>query len=81
VQQVAPAKPATAKKPVNPHKLEAAEKKVEQLGASLADIDRQLADPANYADAAKMGKLGGEREVLAQQLEQAEAAWMELLGD
>jgi ATP-binding cassette subfamily F protein 3 len=81
VQQVAPAKPATAKKPVNPHKLEAAEKKVEQLGASLADIDRQLADPANYVDAAKMGKLGGEREVLAQQLEQAEAAWMELLGD
>ena len=73
------AAPAPAKKPVNPHKLEAAEKKVEQLGASLADIDRQLADPANYADAAKMGRLGGEREVLAQQLEQAEAAWMELL--
>ncbi|WP_254573838.1 ABC-F family ATP-binding cassette domain-containing protein [Stenotrophomonas acidaminiphila] len=73
------AQPAPAKKPVNPHKLEAAEKKVEQLGAALADIDRQLADPANYADAAKMGRLGGEREVLAQQLEQAEAAWMELL--
>ncbi len=76
--QVAPA-PAAAKKPVNPHKLEAAEKKVEQLGASLADVDRQLADPANYADAAKMGRLGSEREVLAQQLEQAETAWMELL--
>ncbi|MFZ6695797.1 ABC-F family ATP-binding cassette domain-containing protein [Stenotrophomonas acidaminiphila] len=73
------AQPAPAKKPVNPHKLEAAEKKVEQLGAALADIDRQLADPANYADAAKMGRLGIEREVLAQQLEQAEAAWMELL--
>jgi len=73
------AAPVPSKKPVNPHKLEAAEKKVEQLGAALADIDRQLADPANYADAAKMGRLGGEREVLAQQLEQAEAAWMELL--
>ncbi|WHL19768.1 ABC-F family ATP-binding cassette domain-containing protein [Stenotrophomonas acidaminiphila] len=73
------AQPAPAKKPVNPHKLEAAEKKVEQLGAALADIDRQLADPANYADAAKMGRLGSEREALAQQLEQAEAAWMELL--
>jgi len=78
-QVAAPARPATAKKPVNPHKLEAAEKKVEQLGAALADIDRQLADPANYADAAKMTRLGGERDVLAQQLEQAEAAWMELL--
>ncbi|MQP75628.1 ATP-binding cassette domain-containing protein [Stenotrophomonas sp. MYb238] len=79
VQVAAPAGPAAAKKPVNPHKLEAAEKKVEQLGAALADIDRQLADPANYADAAKMTRLGGERDVLAQQLEQAEAAWMELL--
>ncbi len=78
---VAPAKPATTKKPVNPHKLEAAEKKVEQLGVALADIDGQLADPANYADAAKMTRLGGERDVLAQQLEQAEAAWMELLDD
>ncbi len=77
----APAKPATTKKPVNPHKLEAAEKKVEQLGVALADIDGQLADPANYADAAKMTRLGGERDVLAQQLEQAEAAWMELLDD
>ena len=75
----AAAPPVQAKKPVNPHKLEAAEKKVEQLGAALADIDRQLADPGNYADAAKMGRLGSEREVLAQQLEQAEAAWMELL--
>jgi len=78
---VAPAKPATTKKPVNPHKLEAAEKKVEQLGAALADIDGQLADPVNYADAAKMTKLGRERDVLVQQLEQAEAAWMELLDD
>ncbi|WP_182336574.1 ABC-F family ATP-binding cassette domain-containing protein [Stenotrophomonas acidaminiphila] len=73
------AQSAPAKKPVNPHKLEAAEKKVEQLGVALADIDRHLADPANYADAAKMTRLGGERDVLAQQLEQAEAAWMELL--
>ena len=81
VAQVAPAKQASNKKPVNPHKLEAAEKKVEQLGASLADVDAQLADSGNYADAAKMAKLGGEREVLAQQLEQAEATWMEMLED
>ncbi|WP_269791948.1 ATP-binding cassette domain-containing protein [Stenotrophomonas sp. Iso1] len=81
VQVVAPVKPASGKKPVNPHKLEAAEKKVEQLGASLADVDAQLADPANYADSGKMTRLGGERDVLAQQLEQAEAAWMEMLED
>ncbi|MGH8055272.1 MAG: ABC-F family ATP-binding cassette domain-containing protein [Stenotrophomonas sp.] len=81
VQVVAPVKPASGKKPVNPHKLEAAEKKVEQLGAALADIDSQLADPGNYADSVKMAKLGSEREVLAQQLEQAEATWMEMLED
>ena len=81
VQVVAPVKPPSGKKPVNPHKLDAAEKKVEQLGASLADVDAQLADPANYADSAKMTRLGGERDVLAQQLEQAEAAWMEMLED
>ncbi|MNM67979.1 putative ABC transporter ATP-binding protein YheS [compost metagenome] len=81
VQVVAPVKSPSGKKPVNPHKLDAAEKKVEQLGASLADVDAQLADPANYADSAKMTRLGGERDVLAQQLEQAEAAWMEMLED
>ena len=81
VAQVAAAKPVSNKKPINPHKLEAAEKKVEQLGASLAEVDAQLADSGNYADAAKMAKLGGEREVLAQQLEQAEATWMEMLED
>ena len=78
---MAPVKPTSSKKPINPHKLEAAEKKVEQLGASLAEVDAQLADSANYADAAKMARLGGEREVLAQQLEQAEATWMEMLED
>ncbi|WP_449467508.1 ABC-F family ATP-binding cassette domain-containing protein [Stenotrophomonas humi] len=81
VQVVAPVKPSSGKKPVNPHKLDAAEKKVEQLGASLAEVDAQLADPANYADSAKMTRLGGERDVLAQQLEQAEALWMEMLED
>ena len=75
----APAKPATAKKPANPHKLAAAEAKVTELTDALAALDAQLADPANYADAAKMARLGSERQVMAERLEQAEAAWMELL--
>ncbi|MCL7713345.1 ABC-F family ATP-binding cassette domain-containing protein [Stenotrophomonas mori] len=72
-------RPAAGRKPVNPHKLDAAEKQVEQLTAALAGVDRQLADPGNYADAARMTALGSERAALARQLEQAEAAWMALL--
>jgi ATP-binding cassette subfamily F protein 3 len=67
------------KKPVNPHKLAAAEAKVAELEGALAELDRQLADPANYADATRMAVIGRDRETTAAQLEKAEAAWMELL--
>ncbi|WCE02976.1 ATP-binding cassette domain-containing protein [Pseudoxanthomonas sp. JBR18] len=75
----APAKPAAAKKPVNPHKLAAAEERVDALGAALAELDRQLADPANYADSARMSAITRDREATAEQLANAEQAWMELL--
>ena len=75
----APAKPAGAKKPVNPHKLAAAEERVDALGAALAELDRQLADPANYADSARMSAITRDREATAEQLANAEQAWMELL--
>ena len=48
-------------------------------GDAGAWLAAQLADPANYADAAKMARLGSERQSLAEQLEQAESVWMELL--
>ncbi|WP_028920002.1 ABC-F family ATP-binding cassette domain-containing protein [Pseudoxanthomonas suwonensis] len=67
------------KRPPNPHKLAAAEAKVGELEAALAELDRQLADPANHADAARMATLGRDREALAARLEQAEAAWLELM--
>ncbi len=67
------------KKAPNPHKLAAAEGKVAELEAVLADLDRQLADPSNYADSARMAVLGRDREATAAQLEKAEAAWMALL--
>jgi ATP-binding cassette subfamily F protein 3 len=75
----APAKPASAKKPVNPVKLAAAEKKVGELESEVADLDRRLADPANLADAARLAMLGRDREDAARRLEQAEQAWLELL--
>jgi ATP-binding cassette subfamily F protein 3 len=74
-----PTKPLPARKPANPHKLAAAEKRVAELEAQLSTLDAALATPANYADAEKMAVLGREREVAAQQLAQAETAWMELL--
>ena len=79
VVKTAPVAQVVQKKPVNPHKLAAAEAKVAELEGALAELDRQLADPANYADATRMAVIGRDRETTAAQLEKAEAAWMELL--
>ncbi|GAB3508604.1 ABC-F family ATP-binding cassette domain-containing protein [Pseudoxanthomonas daejeonensis] len=76
---VVPAKPAAAKKPVNPVKLAAAEKRVGELEAEVAELDRQLGDPAHLADAERLALLGRERENMAGQLAAAEQAWLELL--
>ncbi|PPU98578.1 ABC transporter ATP-binding protein [Xanthomonas populi] len=74
-----PTKPLPPKKVVNPHKLVSAEKRVGELEAALAELDRQLANPANYPDSEKMALLGRDREATGQQLAAAEAAWMELI--
>ncbi|NIK01255.1 ABC-F family ATP-binding cassette domain-containing protein [Xanthomonas cannabis] len=74
-----PTKPLPPKKAVNPHKLVSAEKRVGELEAALAALDRELANPGNYADSDKMAVLGRDRETTAQQLAAAEAAWMELI--
>ncbi|MCD0259931.1 ABC-F family ATP-binding cassette domain-containing protein [Xanthomonas melonis] len=76
---VPPTKPLPPKKAVNPHKLASAEKRVGELEAALAELDRELANPGNYADSEKMAVLGRDREATAQQLAAAEAAWMELI--
>ncbi|MGD4795912.1 ABC-F family ATP-binding cassette domain-containing protein [Xanthomonas citri pv. citri] len=74
-----PTKPLPPKKAVNPHKLASAEKRVGELEAALAALDRELANPGNYADSEKMAVLGRDREATAQQLAEAETAWMELI--
>ena len=79
-EPVPPTPPMPARKAGNPVKLAAAEAKVNELEGKLAELDRQLADPANYADATRMAVLGRDREATAQQLEKAEAAWMELMA-
>ncbi|MCD7097454.1 ABC-F family ATP-binding cassette domain-containing protein [Stenotrophomonas sp. MMGLT7] len=73
-----PVKPLPTKKPPNPHKLAQAEQRVGELESALAELDRQLSDPAHYADAEKMAALGRARESTAQDLERAEQAWLEL---
>ena len=70
---------ATPAKMVNPVKLAAAEKQVAALEAEVAELDRQLADPAHLADAERLSLLGREREQAAGRLELAEQAWLELL--
>ncbi|MFT4256431.1 MAG: ABC-F family ATP-binding cassette domain-containing protein [Pseudoxanthomonas sp.] len=79
-----PAAPVAAgmlvkRRPPNPHKLAEAEKKVGELEALLADLDRELANPAHHCDAEKLAALGRDRETAAAQLEQAEAAWLALM--
>ena len=74
-----PAAVATPAKKVNPVKLAAAEKQVAALEAEVAELDRQLADPAHLADAERLSLLGREREQAAGRLELAEQAWLELL--
>ena len=64
---------------VNPVKLAAAEKQVAALEAEVAELDRQLADPAHLADATRLSDLGREREHVAGRLALAEQAWLELL--
>ena len=70
---------ATPAKKVNPVKLAAAEKQVAALEAEVAELDRQLADPAHLADATRLSDLGREREHVAGRLALAEQAWLELL--
>ena len=78
---LAAATPVVAKKPVNPVKLAAAEKKVAELEGQVAELDRQLADPAHLADAARLSSLGREREDAGRRLEQAEQAWLALMDE
>jgi len=75
-----PLAPPVAKKPGNPHKVAAAEKRVGELEAMLSELDAQLADPANYADSNRMGALGRDRESVAARLAEAEQQWLELMG-
>jgi len=77
--QATPSKPIPAKKPVNAHKLHAAEQKVVQLEAALTALDTQLSQASTAADAQKTTALAREREKLAAQLNQAEAQWLALM--
>ncbi|GAB6196534.1 ABC-F family ATP-binding cassette domain-containing protein [Lysobacter xanthus] len=66
----APPAPAKGGRNTNPVKLAAAEARVAELEAKLQALDARLADPAHFADAARISK---DRAGVARQLEQAEA--------
>ncbi len=76
-----PTRPVAQKKPPNPHKLKAAEEKMAQLEAALADIDAQLAEPGNAGKASLMVDLGRQREMTVADLAKAEQDWMALYED
>ncbi|ALQ96722.1 glutathione ABC transporter ATP-binding protein [Xylella fastidiosa 32] len=74
-----PASQLPVKKSVNSQKLLVAEKHVSELETLLAELDRKLADPVNYANGEVMRRLGDEREHTARRLAEAEQAWLLLM--
>ncbi|ACA12272.1 ABC-F family ATP-binding cassette domain-containing protein [Xylella fastidiosa] len=74
-----PASQLPVKKSVNSQKLLVAEKHVSELETLLAELDRKLADPVNYANGEVMRCLGDEREHAARRLAEAEQAWLLLM--
>ncbi|MCH7234827.1 ABC-F family ATP-binding cassette domain-containing protein [Xylella fastidiosa subsp. multiplex] len=74
-----PASQLPVKKSVNSQKLLVAEKHVSELETLLAELDRKLADPVNYANGEVMRRLGDEREHAARRLAEAEQAWLLLM--
>lgn len=50
-----------------------------ELETLLAELDRKLADPVNYANGEVMRRLGDEREHAARRLAEAEQAWLLLM--
>ncbi|MBW8824004.1 MAG: ABC-F family ATP-binding cassette domain-containing protein [Xanthomonadales bacterium] len=79
----APAPAPVAKRPankINPHKLSQAEARVTRLEEKLAECDAQLADPAVYADGARVADIGRIQMQLRGELEQAEGELLALYG-
>jgi ATP-binding cassette subfamily F protein 3 len=75
-----PPAPKAPSMPPGPLKrrLEAAEQVLARTTAQLADLDKQLADPALYVkDPAKAAELGRRREKAQAAMDDAEAKWME----
>jgi len=72
-------KPAVPKRPANPHKLAAAERRVSELETQLVLLDTQLADSDTYTNPEKLTAITRERDAAAAQLATAEAAWLDLL--
>ncbi|WP_066094382.1 ABC-F family ATP-binding cassette domain-containing protein [Xanthomonas massiliensis] len=77
----APAPDKAGRKPANPYKLAEAEKRVGELEERLAAMDRDMTDPAVFADAGRLADLGRQREAAAAQLAQAEQAWLALMDE
>ena len=77
----APSPAPAAKKPankINPHKLAQAEARVARVEEKLAECDAHLADPAVYADGARVADIGRTQMQLRSELEEAEGELLAL---
>ena len=75
-----PAPEPKAAQKVNPHRLGKAEARVAELERALADLEAELAEPAVYADGARVIDLGQKQAALRAQLDEAEGELLALYG-
>ena len=76
---VAPAKPATPAKKVNPHKVAQVEGRIAELEGKLAGLEAEMVDPSAYANGGtRLAEIGREQQQLRDALANAEAEWAAL---
>ncbi|MGY1410100.1 MULTISPECIES: ABC-F family ATP-binding cassette domain-containing protein [unclassified Luteimonas] len=75
-----PPEPARPAAKVNPHRLGKVEARVAELEQALADLEAELAEPAIYADGARVVDIGQKQAALRAQLDDAEGELLSLYG-
>src|SRR5690606_30750182 len=75
-----PPEPARPAQKINPHRLGKVEARVAELEQALADLEAELAEPAIYADGARVVAIGQKQAALRAQLDDAEGELLALYG-
>ena len=72
--------PARPVQKINPHRLGKVEARVAELEQALSALEAELAEPAIYADGARVVDIGQKQASLRAQLDEAEGELLTLYG-